>query len=321
LSGPKGAARVFGPQKGASPIIVEQLAAALEHYANVVESQLGLDIRTIPGGGGSGGLVAGLYAFLNATLHPCCEINTEYLGIDRAIRMADLIVTAEGCIDGQTPDGKLPAEVARMAKSRNLPVIAISGMIGEDAQQNLFHGIDSFVSIMESPTTLSDALDKAPELLTRAAERVMRLILVGQRLGQSNVEEQTAAAQNFKLVEKLRNSQSEIDHSHNGNSQFLTTMAHDFRTPVSLVMGYASMVKDRILGAINPDQEKALEHLMKHSLALFNGINGLLLQITAVENTPSGLGQSLTDPAENMSINPRTAKKLDRLKSVGTRMF
>ena len=306
LSGPKGAARVFGPQKGASPIIVEQLAAALDHYADVVQSQLGLDIRTIPGGGGSGGLVAGLYAFLNATLHPCYEINTKYLGIDRAIRVADLIVTAEGCIDGQTPDGKLPVEVARLAKSRNLPVIAISGMIGEDAQQNLSYGIDSFISIIESPTTLSEALDKAPELLTRAAERVMRLVLVGHRLGHFNSEKQRLeAAQKLKLDQKFANSQFEMHQANSGNAQFLTTMALDLRTPLNLVMGYASMVKDRILGAINPDQEKALEHLMKHSLALFSVVNGVLFQVTQIENLQLKNGHSLSDPSENISLSPR----------------
>src|SRR5262249_22584444 len=129
LSWPRGAARLFGPQKGASPRIVERLAAALDHYADVVEKQLGINVRTIPGGGGSGGLVAGLYAFLNASLRPCYNINTEYLGIDRAIRAADLIVTVEGCIDGHTPDGNLPSEGASLGKSYNLPVIAISGMI------------------------------------------------------------------------------------------------------------------------------------------------------------------------------------------------
>lgn len=307
LSGPRGAARVFGPQKGASPVIIERLAASLDHYADVVEKQLGVNVRTIPGGGGSGGLVAGLYAFLDASLCPCYKINTEYLGIDRAIRVADLIVTAEGCIDGQTPDGKIPVEVARLAKSHNLPVIAISGMIGEDAQQNFFHGIDSFASIMESPITLSEALDNAPELLTRAAERVMRLVLVGHRLGQSHTREQRETASRGLRRYDIFNSQFEMDVSDNGSSEFQKTMTQELRTPLNLVMGYAAMVKDRLLGAINPDQEKALERLMKHSLEFFNTINGVLLQTTPANNTrlapPEDRGW--TDVAGKLSISPR----------------
>jgi glycerate 2-kinase len=306
LSGPRGAARLFGPQKGASPVIVERLAAALDHYADVVERELGVNITTIPGGGGSGGLVAGLYAFLNATLHPCYKINTEYLRIDRAVRVSDLIVTGEGCIDGQTRDGKLPAEVARLAKSHNLPVIAISGMIGKDAEQNLFHGIDSFVSIIESPTTLSEALDNAPELLTRAAERVMRLVLVGHRLGKYTEELSETASQGLQLYDTL-NSQFEMDISDNGSSVFQRTMIQELRTPLNLIMGYAAMVKDRLLGAINPDQEKALERVMKHSLEFFNTINSLLLQTTPVNNArlaPEDQSWE-TDPAEKLSITPR----------------
>ena len=305
LSGPRGAARLFGPQKGASPRIVEQLAAALDHYADVVEKQLGVNVRTIPGGGGSGGLVAGFYAFLNASLRPCYKINTEYLGIDRAIRAADLIVTGEGCIDGQTPDGKLPAEVARLAKSHNLPVIAISGMIGEDAQQNLFHGIDSFASIMESPTTLSEALDHAPELLTRAAERVMRLVLVGHRLGQPHTEGQKQTASRGLHRYDTINSQFGMNISDNGNSDFQRTMAPELRTPLNLIMGYAAMVKDRLLGAINPDQEKALERLMKHSLEFFNTINGLQTTPTSNVRLASPEARAWTDAVERLSVTPR----------------
>jgi signal transduction histidine kinase len=264
-----------------------------------------VNITTIPGGGGSGGLVAGLYAFLNATLHPCYKINTEYLGIDRAVRVSDLVVTGEGCIDGQTPDGKLPAEVARLAKSHNLPVIAISGMIGKDAEQNLFHGIDSFVSIMESPTSLSEALDNAPELLTRAAERVMRLVLVGHRLDKYTEEQSQTASQGLQLYDTL-NSQFEMNISDNGSSEFQRAMTQELRTPLNLIMGYAAMVKDRLLGAINPDQEKALERVMKHSLEFFNTINGLLLQTTPVNGVRlAPEDQNWTDAAEKLSITPR----------------
>jgi His Kinase A (phosphoacceptor) domain. len=180
-------------------------------------------------------------------------------------------------------------------------------MIGKDAEQNLLHGIDSFVSIMESPTTLPDALNNAPELLTRAAERVMRLILVGHRLGKSHAEEQSLTAeQNLQLFEKLRNLQFAMDSSNCVSSEFVKTMTRELRTPLNLIMGYAAMLKDRVLGAINPDQEKALDHLMKHSLAFFNMINAILLQLNPVdlhltrfEDEPS------TTPRKDTSITPQ----------------
>ena len=91
----------------------------------------------------------------------------------------DLVITAEGRIDSTTPRGKIPFEIAQRAKQHNLPVVAISGSIGKGADVNLNHGIDAFMSILEAPTTLLDAIAHTPELLTRASERLMRTILVG----------------------------------------------------------------------------------------------------------------------------------------------
>ncbi|PPS39627.1 glycerate kinase [Chroococcidiopsis sp. TS-821] len=182
LCGDKGVARVFGPQKGASPEIVEQLAQALDNYAAVIESQMGIDVREMPGSGASGGLGTGLHVFLGATLHPRYDIVMQYLELDSLLQKADLVITAEGSIDFQTPRGKIPAEVARRAKNYQLPVIALAGTIGKDATVNLEHGIDSFESILDAPRTLDDAIAQAPELVTNAAERTMRLLLVGQHL-------------------------------------------------------------------------------------------------------------------------------------------
>ncbi|AFZ30832.1 glycerate kinase [Gloeocapsa sp. PCC 7428] len=182
LCGAKGVARVFGPQKGASPEIVEQLAQALDNYAAVIESEMGIDVREMPGSGASGGLGTGLHVFLGATLHPRYDIVMQYLELDSLLQEADLVITAEGSIDFQTPRGKIPAEVARRAKNYQLPVIALAGTIGKDATVNLEHGIDSFESILEAPCTLKDAIAQAPELVINAAERTMRLLLVGQHL-------------------------------------------------------------------------------------------------------------------------------------------
>ena len=183
LCGPNGVARVFGPQKGASPETVGTLERALDRYAEVVERDLGLDVREVPGGGASGGLGAGLMALLGATLHPRYDVVMRYLDLDGALATADLVVTAEGGIDFQTPRGKVPAEVARRAKQRGLPVIALAGTVGKDAAINLDHGIDAFLSVVDAPMTLEDAVARAPELVAACAENVMRLVLIGQRLG------------------------------------------------------------------------------------------------------------------------------------------
>lgn len=182
LCGERGVARVFGPQKGASEQSVERLAAALENYAAVIERQMGLDVRQMPSGGASGGLGAGLYAMLGAKLHPRYEIISRYLDVEGLLEEADLVVTAEGGIDFQTPRGKIPAEIATRAKRHGLPVVAIVGTVGKNAQINHDHGIDVYTSIIQSPCSLEEALQRAPELVEICAEDVMRLILVGRRL-------------------------------------------------------------------------------------------------------------------------------------------
>jgi glycerate kinase len=182
LCGERGVARVFGPQKGASPETVEKLASALDNYANVIEASLGLDVRTINGGGASGGLGAGLVAFLTAELHPRFEIIMRYLDLNKLLRDADLVLTAEGMLDEQSPNDKVPTEVARRAKQFGLPVIALAGTLGKGASDNYAHGIDAYTSIVPGPGTLDDAIEHAAYNLTNAAEHVMRQVMIGYRL-------------------------------------------------------------------------------------------------------------------------------------------
>jgi len=188
LCGPRGVARVFGPQKGASPEAVERLAAALENYAAVVERELGVDAREMPGGGASGGLGTGLHALLGATLHPRYEIVLRYLEIESLMEGVDLVFTAEGGIDFQTPRGKIPAEIAERAKRFGLPVVAIVGTVGKGAQINHDHGIDAFVSILREPSTLEEAIEKASKLVTDCAEDVMRIVMVGRNMERAQKE-------------------------------------------------------------------------------------------------------------------------------------
>lgn len=182
LCGPKGVARVFGPQKGASPEAVEQLAAALDHYAEVIERELGVDVREAPGCGASGGLGAGLQALVGARLRPRYDIVMRYLKLDDLLADADLVFTAEGSLDAQTPRGKVPSEVAHHAKRLGLPVIALAGTLGDGVQLNYADGIDAFESILAGPTTLDDAITHAGDLLENSAERIMNLLMVGRAL-------------------------------------------------------------------------------------------------------------------------------------------
>jgi glycerate kinase len=182
LCGPRGVARVFGPQKGASPEQVERLAGALENFADVVERDLGVDVREAPGCGASGGLGAGLSALLGATLHPRYDIVSRYLDVESLIEGSDLVFTAEGGIDFQTPRGKIPAEIAGRAKKFGVPVVAIVGTVGKGAGINHDYGIDAYVSILQEPCSLEDAIERAPELVELCAEDVTRLVMVGRGL-------------------------------------------------------------------------------------------------------------------------------------------
>jgi len=182
LCGERGVARVYGPQKGATPEQVEQLAAALERWADTLERDLGVDVRYGPGTGASGGLGAGLAAGLGARLLPRFEVMLSHVDLDAHLAAADLVITAEGALDSQTPRGKVPAEVARRAARFGKPVVALAGTLGIGADTTYAAGIDAFDGILPCPITLPDALDRAQEFLTDAAERMTRLLLVGARL-------------------------------------------------------------------------------------------------------------------------------------------
>ncbi len=182
LLGSRGVARVYGPQKGASPEQVLVLERALQRYTRVLHEATGLDVGTMPGGGASGGLGAGFAALLGGRLHPRYSIVMQYLELDRLLDQADLVITAEGSLDHQTPFGKVPAEVAMRAKQRGLPVIVLAGTIGKGVDINFEHGIDAFASILKRPCTLEEAIAQAGTLLRRAAEDALRMVAVGMNL-------------------------------------------------------------------------------------------------------------------------------------------
>ena len=184
LLGPKGVARVFGPQKGATPSQVDYLDAALQRWATVVRAETGIDVAKAQGAGASGGLGAGLIAFAGATLHPRFDIVMRYLDFEQLLGQADLVITAEGSLDGQSPYGKVPCEVARRAAQHGIPTIALAGTIGKGVDQTFAHGISAFASILKRPCTLEEAIRDGERLLRRAAEDAIRMMSVGLRMTQ-----------------------------------------------------------------------------------------------------------------------------------------
>lgn len=183
LTGEHGVARVFGPQKGATPTQVEHLAAGLEHWAHVLTRDLHAtaDLALGPGTGASGGLGAGLAA-LGAQLLPRFDVLLDHLDLNARLARADLVVTAEGALDHQTPRGKVPAEVARRAKRFGRPVLVLAGTIGQGAHHVRAEGVDAYSAILPAPVSLTEALGRGAEFLTDATERALRMIVLGSRL-------------------------------------------------------------------------------------------------------------------------------------------
>ncbi|KAJ0319214.1 hypothetical protein Brms1b_003909 [Colletotrichum noveboracense] len=183
LSGPDGVARVFGKQKGSSAEQTERLSAAME-VLSVVAGRLLCDsnVGTSPGGGASGGLGTGL-RLVGAKIRPRYEVVAEYVDFEGLFTDCDLVLTAEGGIDDQTPRGKIPGEIGTRAKKYGLPVVAIAGTIGPGARVNYDVGIDAYTCILQRPTTLDEAIVEAEKLTRESAECVMRMIVVGRMLG------------------------------------------------------------------------------------------------------------------------------------------
>ncbi|MBW8897419.1 MAG: glycerate kinase [Massilia sp.] len=182
LVGARGASAVFGPQKGATPAMVAQLDAALAHYADIIRRDVGQDIAQLPGAGAGGGIAAAMVVFLHGQLRPGIEIVTEAVGLDDIVRDADLVVTGEGRIDGQTVNGKTPMGVARVARRHGKPVVAIGGCLAADADAVHAHGIDVVVAAVARPCSVAEALAAAEDNLRRAARNLAAALALGARL-------------------------------------------------------------------------------------------------------------------------------------------
>jgi glycerate kinase len=181
LLGERGAAFVYGPQKGATPAQVRELDAGLAHLAAVIERDLGLDVRELPGAGAAGGLGAGLKAFLDAELRRGVDLVLDLVGLEAHLRGADLVLTAEGQIDFQTAFGKAPAGVAERARTRGVPCLAIAGSVGSGLDSLHALGIDAVFSLCPGPVSLEQAMAAGGDFLAAATEQAVRAFLAGHR--------------------------------------------------------------------------------------------------------------------------------------------
>ncbi|WP_426445829.1 glycerate kinase [Paenibacillus sp. S-38] len=182
LCGPRGASAVFGPQKGAAPDMVDRLDLALRHYAGIARAATGRDAAEHPGAGAAGGLGAGLLYFTNAELVPGIRLVLDAVNFADTVKHADLVVTGEGLTDYQTAFGKAPAGIAAAAREAGVPVVCLSGGLGQGADDLLNHGIDGLMSIVPRPMDLPSCIAAAGELVEAASARMCRLIGIGTRL-------------------------------------------------------------------------------------------------------------------------------------------
>ena len=182
LCGETGASHVYGKQKGATPEMIEQLDKNLAHFARIIKRDLLVDIADEPGAGAGGGIGGGLMAFANATLKRGVELVIAHTGLETHMEGADLAITGEGRVDFQTAFGKTPSGVASVARKLGVPVVAIGGGLADDASGVFEHGIDGLATATPNAMPLDEAIGKSRHYLQDAAERVARLIVIGQKM-------------------------------------------------------------------------------------------------------------------------------------------
>ncbi|MCP2238829.1 glycerate kinase [Thermoanaerobacterium thermosaccharolyticum] len=180
LCGENGASAVYGPQKGATPEMVEILDDNLRHYASVVKETLGKDFSDVPGAGAAGGLGFSLMAFLNAKIKSGIDIVMEASNIDEKIKSCDIVITGEGNTDFQTAYGKAPAGIAMIAKKYGKPVVVLSGGLGKNYKNLYDVGVTSMFSIVDRPMTLQEAMINAKKLISDRAEDIIRIFISGR---------------------------------------------------------------------------------------------------------------------------------------------
>lgn len=177
LLGAFGATHVYGPQKGATPEMVQILEVNMTHYAKVLQKEFKMNVAEIPGAGAAGGLGAGLMTFCTAEMSSGIELINKLTHLEDHIKQASIVFTAEGKIDSQTAFGKTISGVAQLAKKYKVPVIALTGIVKDDLTELYNQGVTSVFAIGNEPMTLGESKARAKELLSATSERIMRLVM------------------------------------------------------------------------------------------------------------------------------------------------
>jgi glycerate kinase len=181
LTGRRGASHVFGPQKGATPEMIELLDTSLAHYACIIREQTGRDVEQLPGAGAAGGLGAGFLAFTNATMRSGVGLVVDATGLKSKAVGAQYCITGEGGIDFQTRYGKTPVGVAQAVKevAPDCTIVALAGNVGKGIEQLYDSGIDAIFGILPGACTLEEAItpEQAQANLSRTAENAARLFV------------------------------------------------------------------------------------------------------------------------------------------------
>lgn len=182
FTGPCGATYIYGPQKGASSEALALLEEGMQHFADVIKSDLGKDISDIAGAGAAGGLGGALCAFLNGEMKSGIQTMLDLVRFEELIKNADLIITGEGRADGQSAQGKVLWGIGTNAKKKGIPVIAVVGGMLPDAGQLYDCGITAIVPALNYAMPLSEVLNQAGGLLHDAAERTFLLLKTGMSI-------------------------------------------------------------------------------------------------------------------------------------------
>ena len=181
LLGSEGATYVFGPQKGITSENMQQVEEGMEHYIDLVETELSVSVKNCPGAGAAGGLGAGMMAFTNATVKMGIQSIIEILEIDHKIKDADLVITGEGMMDYQSAYGKVASGIGGVAKKHQVPCIAIVGAMGKKAEVMYEHGITSIMTTVNGVIKLQEAIDCAEPLCYSAVERALRIYKINKK--------------------------------------------------------------------------------------------------------------------------------------------
>lgn len=179
LCGEHGATFTFGKQKGGTPEILEELEQGMLNYREILLKQFGVDANTVAGAGAAGGLGIALLLFLKATLQSGIETVLNLVDFDSQLKEVSLVVTGEGRTDWQSAFGKVMHGVGTHSKKYQIPVVAIVGSMGEDAEKIYESGVDSIITTVNAPMELEEALTRAEELYLNAARRLFRMLKAG----------------------------------------------------------------------------------------------------------------------------------------------